>query len=230
MILRYVVLCVHCTVINKLGLAGPEASPNCPLLSNNFLFKLYWTDRKNISPQLIPQTSVSLCCCHTILTAVVAVDSLTGLCCCCDFAVADSAAVAVRPEAEVGRDLLIIWCVGGGERERERERDYRQLHWYTLRAKRGCSIPASHWSESACCSLLIGQMCSCAGPSLGPGLLHTGPRVSCWPERNSDEALSLWATSYNFTKKNIQYCTISISSFPFLFHVTVINFMRFPLK
>ena len=118
MILRYVVLCVHCTVINKLGLAGPEASPNCPLLSNNFLFKLYWTDRKNISPQLIPQTSVSLCCCHTILTAVVAVDSLTGLCCCCDFAVADSAAVAVRPEAEVGRDLLIIWCVGGGERER----------------------------------------------------------------------------------------------------------------
>ena len=124
MILRYVVLCVHCTVINKLGLAGPEASPNCPLLSNNFLFKLYWTDRKNISPQLIPQTSVSLCCCHTILTAVVAVDSLTGLCCCCDFAVADSAAVAVRPEAEVGRDLLIIWCVGGGERERETTDSY----------------------------------------------------------------------------------------------------------
>ena len=25
--------------------------------------------------------------------------------------------MAVRPEAEVGRDLLIIWCVGGGERD-----------------------------------------------------------------------------------------------------------------
>ena len=65
--------------------------------------------------------------------------------------------MAVRPEAEVGRDLLIIWCVGGGERE-------RGLQTVTLIHSQaparplighGPRVAASHWPDLSCLSVFV---------------------------------------------------------------------------
>ena len=157
-------LCCVYTVINKLGLAEPEARPTpaqtVRCLSNFFFFfsnfiVMNWT----VYSSGDPQTPVSLGCCHCC-THCWCWPSLPGLCCCCDSVVAE---------------LCCCGCEAGGRgwprpshhlvcgRRRER---HRQLHWYTPRARRGYTFPVSHWSESACCSPLIGQILS-VGLSLG---------------------------------------------------------------
>lgn len=123
-----VMLCCVYTVINKLGLAGPEASPKpaqtVRCYQTIFCSKLYWTDRKQ---SLFSWSHRAPC--HR---AVVTLSSLLWLL--LTFWL-DTVVVVT----------LLLWLWGRRRRLAEtfsssgvwaegRERDYRQLHWYTLRA------------------------------------------------------------------------------------------------
>ena len=197
-------LCCVYTVINKLGLAKPEARPTpaqtVRCLSNSLYYfsnfiVMIWKVHSSCDPSdsSVAVVTAHCCCCWP---------SLTGLCCCC----CDSAAAAEAGARGWPRPSHHLVC---GRRQGER---HRQLHWYTPRARRGLTIPASHWSHSACCCPLIGQMLS-VGLSLGLGC----PRALL---ENSDQGPQMILYQMYF----------SFSICPVLFHVTVINFTRFPLK
>ena len=80
------------------------------------------------------------------------------------------------------------------ERERERERETTDSYTDTLSGPSEAAVSRPLIGQSPRVAVFLLARCvavQAPWPSLDPGLLHTGPRVSCWPERNSDEALSL---------------------------------------
>ena len=108
-------LCCVYTVINKLGLAKPEARPTpaqtVRCLSNSLYYfsnfiVMIWKVHFSCDPvwllSLLTAVAVGP---HWLASVVVVVTLLLLL---------------LRPEPEAGRDLLIIWCVGGGK---ERDTD-----------------------------------------------------------------------------------------------------------
>ena len=115
----------------------------------------------------------------------------------------------LRPEPEAGRDLLIIWCVGGGK---ERDTDS-----YTD------TLPGP--GEASLSRPLIGHTQHVAALSL----------VRCYQWASAWAWAAHWGLLENSDQgpQMILYqiqMYFSFSIFPVLFHVTVINFTRFPLK
>ena len=182
-------LCCVYTVINKLGLAEPEARPTpaqtVRCLSNFFFFfsnfiVMNWT----VYSSGDPQTPVSLGCCHCCAHCW-CWPSLPGLCCCCDSVVAE---------------LCCCGCEAGGRRLAEtfsssgvwaEARDTQTvtlihsqgpawLHYPDLSLVTVHMLQPSHWPD------LI------SGPQPGP-VLPTGPSLhallepSLTSEENSDQ-------------------------------------------
>ena len=218
--------CVY-TVINKLGLAGPEASltpaQTVPCDQTLFCIQTLLNSFIKVSSrcQVIPHPCVTVVTLSSLLWLVSPLCDWTMLLLwlCCSWALLLWLWGRRRRLAETFSSSG-VWAE---ERERERERDYRQLHWYTLRARRGLGIRASHWSPSACCGLSLARSVMSVfiseGLSLGPSLRwaqypHSAGHQSHFRELRRG-AVTMMHPDYPILKKNsFKFSTKSI--FPFL--------------